>query len=118
MYTVRAQARYVGLSAQKARRIVNMVRGRPALEALNMLNLMPHLSARPVAKLLRTAIADAEENFELDRNDLVVQQAYADEGPRRKWRRFGARGRFKPLLRRSTHITIVLAEEEGAADGA
>jgi large subunit ribosomal protein L22 len=64
--------------------------------------------------VLRTAIANAEENFGLNRGELMVAEAFADEGPTRKWRRFGARGRFKPLLRRSSHITIVVAEREGA----
>ena len=110
-----AKAKYVGMSAQKVRLIVDLVRGRPADDALSMLKFMPNAAARPVAKVLRTAIANAEENFGLNRDDLVVTQAFADEGPTRKWRRFGARGRFKPLLRRSTHITIVVAEREGAA---
>jgi len=65
--------------------------------------------------VLRTAIANAEENFGLNRAELMVTEAFADEGPTRKWRRFGARGRFKPLLRRSSHITIIVAEREGAA---
>jgi large subunit ribosomal protein L22 len=102
------------MSAQKVRLIVDMVRGRQADDALNMLNFTPNAAARPVAKVLRTAIANAEENFGLNRSELVVTEAYADEGPTRKWRRFGARGRFKPLLRRSSHITIVVAEREGA----
>jgi large subunit ribosomal protein L22 len=80
-----------------------------------MLNFMPNAAAKPVAKVLRTAIANAEENFGLNRAELMVTEAFADEGPTRKWRRFGARGRFKPLLRRSSHITIIVAEREGAA---
>jgi large subunit ribosomal protein L22 len=115
MNEARAQARYLGLSAQKARLVVDLVRGRPADEALSMLKFMPKGAAKSVAKVLRTAIANAEENFGLNRDDLIVTQAYADEGPTRKWRRFGARGRFKPLLRRSAHITIVVAEKEGAS---
>jgi large subunit ribosomal protein L22 len=111
---VRAHAKYVGVSAQKARRIVDLVRGRPADEALAMLKFMPHTAARPVAKVLRSAIANAEENYGLNRADLMVTQAFADEAPTRRWRRFGARGRFKPILRRSSHITIVVAEREGA----
>jgi large subunit ribosomal protein L22 len=110
-----ATGKYVGMSAQKVRLVVDLVRGRPADDALSMLKFMPNAAARPVAKVLRTAIANAEENFGLNRDDLVVTQAFADEGPTRKWRRFGARGRFKPLLRRSAHITIVVAEREGAA---
>ena len=114
MTEVLAKAKYVGMSAQKVRLIVDLVRGRPADDALSMLKFMPNAAARPVAKVLRTAIANAEENFGLNRDDLVVTRAFADEGPTRKWRRFGARGRFKPLLRRSAHITIVVSEREGA----
>ena len=115
MHEARAQARYVGVSAQKARLVVDLVRGRPADEALSMLKFMPKTAAKSVAKVLRTAIANAEENFGLNRDDLVITQAFADEGPTRKYRRFAARGRFKPILRRSSHITIVVAEREGAA---
>ena len=115
MNEVRAQAKYVGVSAQKVRRIVNLVRGRRADDALAMLKFMPHSAARPVAKVLRTAIANAEENFGLNRSDLTVTRAFADEGPTRKWRRFGARGRFKPILRRSAHITIIVEEREGVS---
>jgi large subunit ribosomal protein L22 len=115
MTNVIAKGKHVGMSAQKVRLIVDQVRGRPADDALNLLKFTPNAAAKPVAKVLRTAIANAEENFGLNRSELVVTEAYADEGPTRKWRRFGARGRFKPLLRRSSHITIVVAEREGAA---
>ena len=115
MDEVRAHVRFVGIPAQKVRLVVDLVRGRKADEALSMLKFVPNAAAKPVAKVLRTAIANAEENFGLDRETLMVSQAFADEGPTRKWRRFGARGRFKPILRRSSHITIVLIEREGAA---
>ncbi len=115
MSEVHARAKHVGMSAQKVRRIVDLVRGRPADEALTLLKFMPQGAAGPVAKVLASAIANAEENFGLNRTDLMVVQAFADEAPTRKYRRFGARGRFKPLLRRSAHITIVLKEREGAA---
>ena len=61
---------------------------------------------------LASAVANAEENFGVNRDDLFVYAITADEAPTRKWRSFGARGRFKPLLRRSSHITIVLREKE------
>jgi large subunit ribosomal protein L22 len=115
MTQVHAQGKYVGMSAQKVRLVVDLVRGRPADDALTMLKFLPNAAAEPVAKVLRTAIANAEENFGLSRDDLVVASAFADEGPTRKWRRFGARGRFKPNMRRSSHITIVVTEREGAA---
>ena len=115
MTQVRAEARYVGISAQKARLVVDLVRGQRADDALVTLQFMPKTAARHVYKVVRTAVANAEENFGLNRGDLIIVKAFADEAPTRKWRRFGARGRFKPLLRRSSHITVVVSEKEGAA---
>jgi large subunit ribosomal protein L22 len=77
-----------------------------------MLRFVPNRAAEPVRKLLTSAVANAEENFGVSRDDLFVATIFADEAPTRKWRRFGARGRFKPILRRSSHITIVLRERE------
>ena len=65
-----------------------------------------------LVSLLASAVANAEENFGVSRDDLVIYKITADEAPTRKWRRFGARGRFKPLLRRFSHITVVLREKE------
>jgi large subunit ribosomal protein L22 len=62
--------------------------------------------------LIKSAIANAEENFGVAREDLYVHKIFADEAPTRKWRRFGARGRFKPLLRRKSHVTVILRETE------
>lgn len=115
MSEVRASVQYLGMSAQKVRLIVDLVRGRPAAEALTMLKFMPQAAAQSVAKVLASAMANADENFGLNRNDLVITKAFVDEGPTRKWRRFGARGRFKPILRRSSHVTIILQEREGAS---
>lgn len=109
---IRAQARHVGISAQKVRLVIDLVRGKPVTEALTMLRFVPNQAARPVSKLLASAVANAEENFGVSREDLVIHQIYADEAPTRRWRRFGARGRFKPWLRRSSHITVVLREME------
>jgi large subunit ribosomal protein L22 len=66
-----------------------------------------------VSKLLSSAIANAEENFGVSRDDLFVYRIFADEATTRKWRRFGPRGRFMPWLRRSSHITVILREREG-----
>ncbi len=109
---VRAKARYVPVSPFKARRVINLVRGKDADEALEILHFMPHSAARPVYKLIASAVANAEENFGLNREDLYIYRIFADEGPTRKWRRFGARGRFKPILKRSSHITVILREHE------
>jgi large subunit ribosomal protein L22 len=112
MAEIRAQLRYAGSSAQKMREVLGVVRGRKAEDALSLLQNMPQTAAARLAKLLKSAIANAVENQGLRREDLLVAKAFADEGPTRKWRRFGARGRFKPILRRSSHVTIVLRESE------
>ena len=111
-FQVKAVMKYVGLSPQKVRLVVDKVRGMNADQALSQLRFGTQAASRPVAKALRSAIANAEENFGMPREDLFVVEIFADEGPTRKWRRFGARGRFKPILRRSSHITVVLEEKE------
>ncbi|NOY99597.1 MAG: 50S ribosomal protein L22 [Chloroflexi bacterium] len=107
---IRAQLRFFPVSAQKVRLVIDLVRGKDAVEALEMLRFVTKRSAGPVRKLLASAVANAEENFGISRDDLYVAKIYADEAPTRKWRRFGARGRFKPLLRRSSHVTVILRE--------
>jgi large subunit ribosomal protein L22 len=109
---IRAHARYIPHSAQKVRLVMDLVRGKDVQEALNVLKFTPNAAARPVSKVLASAMANAEENFGVSRDDLYVYQIYADEAPTRKWRRFGARGRFKPILRRSSHLTVILRERE------
>lgn len=112
MTDIRAYLRFLPISAQKVRLIVDLVRGKDANEALDLLRFVPNRAAQPVLKLLKSAVANAEENFGVSRDDLYVATIVADEAPTRKWRRFGARGRFKPVLRRSSHITVVLRERE------
>jgi large subunit ribosomal protein L22 len=112
MAEARAMMRYAASSAQKMRRVMTAVRGQKADEALAHLQNMPQTAAARLAKLLQSAIANAVENQGLRREDLVIAQLFANEGPTRKWRRFGARGRFKPILRRSSHVTIVLRDNE------
>jgi large subunit ribosomal protein L22 len=113
-HDIRAQLRYLTISAQKVRLVVDLVRGKNAVQAMEMLRFAPQSAALPVGKLLASAVANAEENFGVSRDDLYVAKIFADEAPTRKWRRFGARGRFKPLFRRSSHVTIVLRERETA----
>ncbi|MCD6289402.1 MAG: 50S ribosomal protein L22 [Anaerolineae bacterium] len=113
-FEVRAVYRYVGISPQKVRRVIDLVRGKRAEEALELLQFMPQAAAKPVAKTIASAIANAEENFGLSREDLVISRIIADQAPMRRWRRFGARGRYKPILRRASHITVVLEEVESA----
>jgi large subunit ribosomal protein L22 len=108
-FEARAVLKYTGLSAHKVRLIINQVRGMNADEALARLKFMPQAAARPVGKVIRSAIANAEENLELSREDLYISKIFADEAPSRRWRRFGARGRFKPIIRRASHITVVVS---------
>jgi large subunit ribosomal protein L22 len=112
MTDIRAHLSFLSISAQKVRLVVDLVRGKDANEALETLRFVPNSAAAPVRKLLASAVANAEENFGVSRDDLYVATIFANEAPTRKWRRFGARGRFKPLLRRSSHVTVVLRERE------
>ena len=107
---VRAVTKYSGISPQKARLVLNEMRGRQAEEAMALLQFMPQQAAKMVAKTLKSAIANGVENFGLEAEELYISRTYADQAPNRRWRRFGARGRFKPWIRRSSHITIVLEE--------
>ncbi|NIP22221.1 MAG: 50S ribosomal protein L22 [Phycisphaerae bacterium] len=115
-FEVKAVAKHIQISPQKVRLVVDVVRGKDAEEALDILRFMPQKAAEPVFKLIQSAVANAEQNFGLEMDELYVSKIYADEGPRRRLSpyggRFGARGRFKPILRRSSHITVVLAERE------
>ncbi len=109
---IRAKLSNLSSSAQKARLVVDLVRGKPLLEALEILKFIPNKAAKPVNKLLKSAMSNAEENFGISRDDLYVYRIFANEAQTRKWRSFGARGRFKPLLKRRSHVTVVLREME------
>jgi large subunit ribosomal protein L22 len=111
-HDIRARLSNFGMSAQKVRLVIDLVRGKKAVDSLNLLKFTPKLAAHHVHKLISSAVANAEENFGVSRDDLFVYSITADEAPTRKWRRFGARGRFKPILRRSSHITVILREKE------
>src|SRR5512133_3885912 len=110
MTDIQAHVRFLPQSAQKVRAVIDMVRGKSAIEALEILKFVNKRAALPVEKLVASAVANAEENFGVSRDDLFVAKITADEAPTRKWRRFGARGRFKPILRRSSHLTVILRE--------
>ena len=110
MTDIQAHVRFLPQSAQKVRAVIDVVRGKSAIEALEILKFVNKRAASPVYKLVASAVANAEENFGVSRDDLFVAKITADEAPTRKWRRFGARGRFKPILRRSSHVTVILRE--------
>lgn len=109
-YEVRAQRKYIGLPAQKVRLIADMVRGMRAMDAIDVLGHMPQIAAYEVRKVVKSALANAEENESMAPEDMWIAAVYADEGATAKRIRPGARGRFKPVLRRSSHITVVLEE--------
>ena len=106
----RAITKFVGISPQKVRQVIDQVRGMQAEQALAVLRHMTQSAAQPVAKTVASALANADENEGLAREDMYIASFSADGAPLRKWRRFGARGRFKPIIRRSSHITVVLEE--------
>jgi large subunit ribosomal protein L22 len=110
---VRASAKNIRRSPQKVRLVVDVVRGRTVNEALALLQFMPQGAARDVYKVIKSAAANAENNFELDVNDLYVHRIYVDEGPTLKRFRARAHGRVAPRLKRSSHITAIV-EEKGA----
>lgn len=109
-----AQARFIPIPAQKVRLVADLIRGKDVTDALNVLKFTTNGAAGPVSKALTSAMSNGEENFGVSRDDLYVYRIFADEAPTRKWRRFGARGRFKPWLRRSSHITVILRERQEA----
>ena len=109
-HDIRAELTFLPQSAQKVRLVLDTVRGMDANRALESLRFANQRAGEPVLKLLKSAVANAEENFGVSRDNLYIAQIFANEAPTRKWRRFGARGRFKPILRRQSHLTVVLRE--------
>lgn len=108
----RAVAKYLPMSAQKVRLVIDVVRGMKVDDALDYLKFMPQRAAKPVRKVIKSAAANAEDALDLPPSQLTISEISADSGPTRKWRRFGARGRFKPIKRRSAHIRVTLSPEE------
>jgi ribosomal protein L22 len=105
---VRAQARYVRTSARKARMVCGHLRGKSVAEARAILAFTPREVARDWSKLLESAVANAENNHELIEEDLLVREAFADEGPTIKRFRPRAQGRATPIRKRTSHLTITL----------
>ena len=108
---VRAVAKDVGISAQKVRLVMDMVRGKKVDEALTILSFLPTPTAKAVAKLIKSASANAENNFQMSPADLKITDIYADKGHTLKRFRPQSRGRVSPILKRSSHITVFVKEE-------
>ena len=110
MMEARAVAKYVRISPRKVRLIIDQLRGKRVEEALNLLNFAPQKSAFIVKKLISSAVANAEENTEIDVDTLFVKSIYADEGPTLKRFRPRAMGRATRIRKRTSHITVILEE--------
>lgn len=108
---VKAVTRYVRISPRKVRAIVGAIKGRPVETALDILQFMPQKSAGIVAKVIRSAAANADQNTNIDVDSLIVQTVQADQGPTLKRFRARARGRGTRILKRTSHITVILSEE-------
>lgn len=108
----RAVARYVRVSPRKARQVIDLVRGKPVAEALMVLRFTPKRAARIVEKVVRSAVANAANNHDLDGDDLYIAQAYVDEGPRLKRWRPRARGRAYAIQRPTSHVTVIVKQRK------
>jgi large subunit ribosomal protein L22 len=117
-----ASARFVRVSASKARRVIDLVRGKSVTEALDILRWAPQAASEPVAKVIASAAANAQNNDGLDPATLIVASVYADEGPTAKRIRPRAQGRAYRIRKRTSHITVIVesrpAKEKGSASAA
>ena len=110
-----ATARYVRVTPMKARRVLDLVRGKSVSEALAILKYAPQGAAKDVAKVVASAAANAENNFGLDPRTLVISEAYANEGPTMRRFQPRAQGRAFMIRKRTSHITVVVeSQKEGA----
>ena len=106
----KATARTVLIAPRKARLVVNLVRGKDVSDAMAILNNLNKKSARLTKKVLVSAVANAENNFKMDKNNLYVKEAYINDGPIMKRRRIGSRSQIDRHDKKTSHITIVVAE--------
>jgi large subunit ribosomal protein L22 len=113
-----AQARYVRQTPMKSRRVIDLVRGLPVAQALDVLKFDVHAASDPIYKVLASAVANAEHNEGLSARDLYVSQAYVDEGPTLKRFRPRAQGRAYRIRKRTSHITIVVQSVTAEASAA
>ncbi len=109
---VRAIARHIRMSPRKVRLVGNAIKGKGVREAMAALLLIPNKAGDPIAKAVKSAAANAENNYNLSTDDLYVAQVVADPGRSLKRFRARARGRAAPIIKRSSHITVVVKERE------
>nr|YP_010594917.1 ribosomal protein L22 [Stephanopyxis turris]WAJ57652.1 ribosomal protein L22 [Stephanopyxis turris] len=106
--SVKAVAKYIRMSPQKVRRVLNQIRGRSYQEALMILEFLPYSAGGPVWQVVHSAAANAENNYDLDKKKLIIEESYADEGPKLKRIRPRAQGRAYAIVKPTCHITIVV----------
>ena len=109
---IKSVSKNTGIPARKMRLLVDMVKGKPVEEALALLKFTPSPNARIVAKVVKSAASDAESLYQVPPSDLKIMRIYADEALTLKRFKAGARRRVKPILKRSSHITVIVGEQE------
>lgn len=109
---VKASSRHVRISPTKVRIVIDLIRGKSVTEALALLKFIPKRASEPIAKVVKSAAANAEHNFNLNKDNLVVSQAFVDQGPTMKRFHPRQRGQAFPILKRTSHITIMVKEKE------
>jgi large subunit ribosomal protein L22 len=112
MMDVRAYANGIFVSPQKLGLVCDKVRGMQAEQAVTVLEFMPQKGAKFVQKLINSALANAENNFDMNKDELYIATIFAGDGPVLKRFKAGARGRYKPRKRRFSHLTLVLSQRE------
>jgi large subunit ribosomal protein L22 len=115
--SARAQARFVRVTPQKARRVIDLIRGMNAQEAQTLLRFAPQAASEPIGKVVGSAIANAKNNYNLDPRTLVITQAFVDEGPTMKRFRPRAQGRASQILKRTSHITVIVESVDSQKKG-
>jgi len=111
---VRAVSKYVRISPQKVRKVVHDIKGIPVESGLQKLKFMPQKAANILEKVIRSAVANADQNADIDIDMLVIRNITADQGPSLKRWKARARGRGTRILKRTSHITVILAEDNSA----
>ena len=108
----KAVAKYVRVSSSKVKPVADLVRGKSVSEARAILKFTPRKAARHLLKVLDSAVANAENNFDMDVENLIVSEVYANQGPVMKRWKAGAQGRANPILRRTSHLGVVVSEKK------
>ncbi|MEW6572444.1 MAG: 50S ribosomal protein L22 [Bacillota bacterium] len=108
----KATAKYLRVAPRKARQVVDLIRGKEIGEALSVLRFTPQKAAKLVEKVVRSAVANAEHNYDMAADELVVLKAYVDQGPTLKRYKPRAYGRANIMRRRTSHITVVVGERK------